>query len=353
MGVVRVSIIGGSGYVGGELLRILSAHPAMDVVSVTSRRFAGKPVHYAHPNLRSVYGGLRFLGGDPVKAVQDSDVVFVALPHGKSVDLVPALLEIGLRVVDLGADFRLKDPEAYRKWYGFIHPYPDLLKKAVYGLPEIHRDELKGAQLIASPGCNATAAILASAPMLREGLVSNNVILVDVKVSSSEAGREVRPSTHHPEREGSMRPYSPSGHRHSAEVVQELRLVGGREVRVSLTPHAVGGVRGVLATVYGFTSHEVSERRLLQAYVRMYGRERFIRIVHRAVGIPSPDPKYVLGSNYVDIGFAAEADVGVVKGFAAIDNLVRGAAGQAVQAVNIALGLREDAGLEYIPPHPI
>ncbi len=338
---------------GGELLRILANHPEMEVISVTSRRLAGKPIHYAHPNLRRAYWKLRFSGGDIEKAVGNAELVFIALPHGNAVNVVPRLLDLGLIVVDLSADFRIKDPEAYERWYGFTHPYPDLLGKAVYGLPELHRDELRGAHLIASPGCNATAAILASAPLIREGIVRKNPLIIDVKVSSSEAGKEVKPYTHHPEREGSMRPYSTRGHRHSAEVKQELSALGGRTVEVSLTPHAVGGVRGVLATAYGFVDDELSEREVLQAYVKMYGKERFIRLIHRGVGLPFPDPKYVLGSNYVDVGFSLEEGVGVVKGFSAIDNLVRGAAGEAIQAANIVLGLREDSGLENLPLHPV
>ncbi|KSW12593.1 N-acetyl-gamma-glutamyl-phosphate reductase [Pyrodictium occultum] len=348
----RVAVLGASGYTGGELLRLLALHPEVEVVAATSREYAGKPVHFVHFNLRGWYRGLRFTPFS-VDAVlkSEADVVFSALPHGVGLEYTKTFYESGLTVVDLSADYRLRNPEAYKTWYGFEHPYPDLLEKAVYGLPELHREELRGARLIASPGCNATAAILALAPLAKERLVDLSRIIVDVKVGSSEGGSKPTRGSHHPERENAIRPYEPRGHRHAAEAEQELSRLAGSEVRVSLIPHAVSSIRGALASGHAWLLREVEEQTLLRLYAGFYRDSPFVRLVH---GTPPgyPDPKYVAGSNYADVGFALEKRLGRVTGFAAIDNLVKGAAGQAVQAWNIAAGLPEDTGLRLPPLKP-
>ncbi|BES82220.1 N-acetyl-gamma-glutamyl-phosphate reductase [Pyrodictium abyssi] len=348
----QVAVLGASGYTGGELLRILALHPEAEVVVATSREYAGKPIHFVHFNLRGWYRGLRFTPFS-VDAVlkKEVDVVFSALPHGVGIEYTKTFYESGLTVVDLSADYRLKDPEAYKRWYGFEHPYPDLLEKAVYGLPELHRDELKGARLIASPGCNATAAILALAPLVKEKLIDTSRILVDVKVGSSEGGSKPTRGSHHPERENAIRPYEPRGHRHAAEAEQELSRLAGAQVRVSLVPHAVSAIRGALASGHAWLAREADEKTLLRVYASFYRESPFVRIVY---GTPPgyPDPKYVAGSNYADVGFAVEERLGRVTGFAAIDNLVKGAAGQAVQAWNLAVGLPEDTGLRILPLKP-
>ncbi|MDM7275278.1 MAG: N-acetyl-gamma-glutamyl-phosphate reductase [Thermoprotei archaeon] len=348
---VRVAVIGASGYTGGELLRILALHPHVEVTTATSREHSGKPLHYVHFNLRGFYRGLRFSQLDLDKVSRNSDVVFTSLPHGVSVNYVPKLLEAGLKVVDLSADFRLKNPLDYKTWYGYEHPYPDLLEKAVYGLPELHREELRGAHLIASPGCNATAAIIALAPQVKAGLVDVERIIVDIKAGSSEGGSNPTMGSHHPEREGTMRPYEAEGHRHAAEVVQELSSIAGRHVTVSLIPHSVGAVRGVLASAHSWLLRDAGPEDVMRAYLDFYLKEPFIRIVR---GAPPgyPDPKYVVGSNFADVGFALEARVRRVTGFAAIDNLVKGAAGQAVQAFNIMMGFEETEGLKMPPLKP-
>ena len=349
--MVRVAVVGASGYTGGELLRILTNHEGVEVTVATSREHVGKPIHYVHYNLRGSYRGLRFAAADADLIARDADVAFLSLPHGVSIKYVPKLLEVGVRVVDLSADFRLKDPEAYTAWYGFTHPYPDLLKRAVYGMPEIHRGELRGADLVASPGCNATASILSLLPLAVGGVIDLERVIVDVKVGSSEGGSKPSRSSHHPEREGGVRPYSAGGHRHSAEVEQELSGVTGKPVKVSLTPHAVSSVRGALATGYGWVVRDVSDEDVFKLYLATYRGEPFVRVVHK-VPPHHPNPKYVVGSNYADVGFALEGRVGVVKGFAAIDNLVKGAAGQAVQAFNIAMGFSEVEGLKAPPLKP-
>ncbi|HID41478.1 MAG TPA: N-acetyl-gamma-glutamyl-phosphate reductase, partial [Pyrodictium sp.] len=263
----RVAVLGASGYTGGELLRILALHPEAEVVVATSREYAGKPIHFVHFNLRGWYRGLRF-SPFSVDAIlkKEVDVVFSALPHGAGLGYTKTFYESGITVVDLSADYRLKDPEAYKKWYGFEHPYPDLLEKAVYGLPELHRDELKGAKLIASPGCNATAAILALAPLVKEGFIDTSRVLVDVKVGSSEGGSKPTRGSHHPERENAIRPYEPRGHRHAAEVEQELSRLASAQVRVSLVPHAVSAVRGALASGHAWLARDADEKTLLRVY---------------------------------------------------------------------------------------
>ena len=350
--MVRVAVLGASGYTGGELLRILSLHPEAEIVAATSREYAGKPVYFVHFNLRGWLRGLRFTSFSLDDILRrDPDTVFSALPHGAGLQVTRSLYEHGIQVVDLSADYRLKDPALYETWYGWEHPYPDLLEKAVYGLPELHRDELRGAKLIASPGCNATAAILALAPLVSAGVIDASRIIVDVKVGSSEGGSKPTRGSHHPERENAIRPYEPGGHRHAAEAEQELSRLTNSEVRVSLIPHAVSSIRGALASGHGWAVKQVDRQGLLRLYASFYRGARFVRIVH---GTPPgyPDPKYVVGSNYADVGFAVEERLGRVTGFAAIDNLVRGAAGQAVQAWNISMGWDEGLALDYPPLKP-
>jgi len=351
MNVRKVCIAGGSGYTGGELLRLLALHPQAEVVMATSREYVGKPIHYVHFNLRGVYKNLKFSKLDVSLISKNCDVVFLSLPHGTSVDYVPKLLEVGLTVVDLSADFRLKDPQAYKVWYGYEHPYPDLLKKAVYGLPEIHRDEIRGAKLIAVPGCNATASILSLIPLVKRRVIDTDKIVIDVKVGSSEAGSKPSIGDHHPEREGCVRPYNADGHRHVAEVQQELSTIAGQEVVATMIPHAVSNVRGALASSHAWLSTEVEELDVLKAFVETYKGEPFIRIIYK---IPPnyPDPKYVIGSNYADLGFALEKRVGRITSFCAIDNLMKGAAGQAIQVFNIAVGFNETLGLQITPLKP-
>ncbi|MEM0453792.1 MAG: N-acetyl-gamma-glutamyl-phosphate reductase [Sulfolobales archaeon] len=348
---IRVCIVGGSGYTGGELLRLLSNHPEVEVTYVTSREYAGKPIHHVHYNLRGCYKGLKFVEFDLDGISRASDAVFLSLPHGISLNYVPKLLEIGLKVVDLSADFRLKNPELYEFWYGYKHPYPDLLSKAVYGLPEIHRSELKNANLVASPGCNATAVIISLLPIARSGIADLSRVIADVKAGSSEGGSKPSHGSHHPEREGAIRPYEAEGHRHSAEVEQELLRIVGSEVRVTLVPHAVSSVRGVLTSTHLWLERDVSDLELMKLYVQTYSKEPFVRFV-RTIPPGYPDPKYVVGSNYVDVSYAVERRVRRLTSFAALDNLVKGAAGQAIQSFNLMMGFNEELGLKYVPLKP-
>ena len=351
---MKVAIAGASGYTGGELLRLLALHRKVEVTYVTSREYEGKPIHYAHPHLKGFYKGLRFSRLDLNSILKaDVDAIFMALPHGVGLHITPKLLDSGLIVVDLSADYRLRDPEMYKVWYGFEHPYPDLLSKAVYGLPELHRSELKSARLIAVPGCNATASILASAPLVKHKIVDPSLIVVDVKAGSSEAGAKPTRSSHHPAREGSTRPYSARGHRHQAEVEQELSIISGIEVKVTMISHAVSSVRGALASSHGrLVTDDIDENTVWKAYLDMYSNEKFIRLLHPSAPPATVDVKFVVGSNFVDITFAIDYRSRRISGFAALDNLVKGAAGQAIQAFNISIGIDESEGLNIPPLFP-
>lgn len=347
--MVRVSVIGASGYNGGELLRILVAHPKVEVTYATSKEYVGKPIHYVHPNLKGFYS-LLFSEYNIDKITELSDVAFVSLPHGIAMDIVAELLSVGLTVIDLSADYRLKDPALYKAWYGVEHKHPELLKKAVYGLPELHYEELKGAKLIASPGCNATASIISLAPLAAAGMLKEKAV-VDVKTGSSERGSKPNLGSHHPEREHSIRPYEAEGHRHEAEVEQELELIAKRKITVSIVPHAVSSVRGVLASAHVFAEDSIDSEALLKAITEFYKGKKFIRVVR---GFPPyPDPKYVIGSNFADVGFSIEERVKRLTVFTAIDNLVKGGAGQAVQAFNISMGFDEGLGLMHPPIRPV
>ncbi|MGA9840383.1 MAG: N-acetyl-gamma-glutamyl-phosphate reductase [Thermoplasmata archaeon] len=341
---MKAAIVGGSGYVGGELLRLLLGHPEVEVVQVTSDSMAGRAVTRAHPNLRH----RTELVFEPHSRLGRADVTFVATPHGESMDRMPEMLASGGRVLDLSADHRLRDPGAYPEYYGRTHPHPELLPTAVYGLPELHRDAIRNASLIAVPGCISTAAILALAPLARSGSVDLEHVVVDAKSGSSASGRDPGPAGQHSERSGVMRPYSLAGHRHTAEIEQET------EARVALSCHGVEAVRGVLATVHAYTREPVGEKDLWRMFRGAYGSEPFVRIVHEGDGIHrEPEPKILAGTNYCDLGFSADSHASRIVAVAALDNLGKGAAGAAVQCLNVAARLPETTGLEFPGLHPI
>lgn len=347
---IRASIVGASGYVGGELLRLLLDHPHVDVVQVTSERNAGNFVHFTHPNLRG-RTRLQFVSASDLEAC---DVLFLGLPHGGAMSRMDEFAELAPQIVDLSADFRLRNPTDYDRWYGKPHADPDWLAKFVYGLPELHREELRGARYVSGVGCNATATNLAIWPLLREGLVdASRGIVCEVKVGSSEGGNKSGDATHHPERAGVMRSFAPTGHRHSAEILQAARLAGV-EIEVHLSATAVDNVRGVLATAHLFVKPGVTEKDLWRAYRGVYRDEPFVRIVKERTGIYRyPEPKILAGSNYADVGFELDAASGRVVAIAAIDNLMKGAAGTAVQCLNLMRGWDETTALGFPGLHPI
>jgi LysW-gamma-L-alpha-aminoadipyl-6-phosphate/LysW-L-glutamyl-5-phosphate reductase len=350
--MTAVSVLGGSGYVGGELLRLLFSHPACELQTISSRRYSGEPVYWIHPNLRGLTT-IKFQELDLEAVIAKSDVVFTALPHGKSIEIVPELLHRGLKVIDLTADFRLKVASAYKEYYGFEHSHPDLLEKAAYGLPELHREQIKSSQLVAVPGCMATAAILSLGPIVSSGLVDTNKIVIDAKIGSSGAGASPTIATHHSERSDCVRPYKVTGHRHIAEIEQELGFLGEGKVRVAFTPHAVNMVRGILTTTHTFPLRELSDRDVWKAYRSRFDKEPFIRMVSDRKGLYGlPNPKVTVGTNFCDIGFEIDPHVQRLIIFAALDNLTKGAAGQAVQCYNLLTGLDERSGLNAQGLHP-
>jgi N-acetyl-gamma-glutamyl-phosphate/LysW-gamma-L-alpha-aminoadipyl-6-phosphate reductase len=351
---VRVGIIGAAGFTGGELLRLLLLHPEVEITQATSREYAGEYIFKVHSNLRGVTT-LQFSTLDITKTVEKCDIVFTATPHGTSVKITPKLLEGGLKVVDLSADFRLKNPEDYPQWYGWEHPRPDLLKKAVYGVPELHRQEIKESGFIACPGCMAISTILPAAPLLKAGLVEESHIVADLKIGSSGAGAKPSAASHHASRTGVVRPYKVVDHRHTAEIEQELGLVAGsKDVKVAMSAHAVNIVRGILSTVHLFLKKEVTMQEVWKAYRDMYRDEPFIRLVKDRKGIfRLPDPKVVIGSNYCDVGFELDPRIGRVVALGAIDNLIKGAAGIAVQCMNLMMGFDERTGLLQPPIYPV
>jgi len=353
--MVRVGVLAASGYIGGELLRLLLQHPEVEIVAATARKYAGEYVFRVHPNLRGMTE-LQFSSLDASKLTSSCDIVFAALPHGESVKIVPQLADAGLRIIDLSADFRLSDRREYPSWYGYDHPRPDLLEKFVFSIPEINRDQVKGATLVSSPGCMAITAILALAPLLKEKSlrVDRDHIVVDAKVGSSGAGGKPSLSTHFSERFSVVRPYKPAGHRHSAEIEQVLASISGESVKVSMSAHAVNMVRGILITSHIFTSAPVKPIDIWKAYRSMYMGSYFIRLVRDKQGpFRLPDPKLVVGSNFCDIGFEIEERTGRLVALSATDNLIKGAAGNAIQSMNLMLGFDEKTGIAMAPLHPV
>ncbi len=341
--MLKASIIGASGYVGGELLRLLLGHPHIEVAQVTSQRLAGQFVHSTHANLRGSTK-LKFVA---LEDVVPCDVLFLALPHGSAAKRIEEFAGLAEYIVDCSADFRLRDPAAYEQWYGEPHPNPAWLEKFVYGLPELYRDEIRTTKYVSGVGCNATASNLALLPLARAGLIERAVI--EVKVGSSEGGNKFSLASHHPERVHAVRSFAPTGHRHQAEIFQAL---GDIELHFSAT--SVELVRGVLCTAHVFVNKSVTEKDLWKLYRGTYGSERFVRIVKDKRGVYRyPEPKILAGTNYADVGFAVDDRTGRVVAISAIDNLMKGAAGSAIQSMNLMLGFEEDASLGFVGLHPI
>lgn len=340
---MNVGIVGGSGYTGGELIRLLLKHPEVEISTVTSESYEGKPVKRVHPNLRGVTD-LRFSGRDGLGSY---DLLFSALPHGVSMERMPEFMDHAPRIIDLSGDFRLRDPGDYRIWYEVEHPHPELLREAVYGVPELHREEIRNGRIVTGAGCLATSAILALYPLAKENLIDGTVV-VDSKVGSSATGAQSSPSTHHPERAGVVRSYKPTMHRHTAEMEQELGI------STAFSPHAVDMVRGILSTCHVFLNEPKDEKDIWNVYRAAYTSEPFVRIVKEKTGVYRyPEPKLLIGSNYCDVGFEREERNNRLVVMSAIDNLMKGAAGQAVQCMNVMFGFEETLGLETIGLHPI
>ena len=341
--MIQAGIAGGSGYTGGELLRLLHFHPQVEVTQITSRAQAGRYVHSLHPNLRQV-SSLKFIHPD---ALQASDLLFLALPHQTVARNIETYAALAPRLIDLSSDFRLDSAAAYQRWYGEAHPAPQWLDRFVYGLPEHNRERIIGAPYVSGVGCNATAVNLALRPLVQAGLLER--AMVEIKVGSSEAGSQANASSHHPIRSGAVRTYKATRHRHTAEV----QMILGAETRIDFAVTAIEMIRGVHLLAHCYLNAPQVERNIWKLYRQAYRAEPFVRLVSGRVGLHRlPEPRVVAGTNYCDIGFELDEDGRHLVIIAALDNLGKGAAGSAVQCMNLMFGFDERAGLEFPGIYP-
>ena len=348
---IKIAVIGGSGYAGGELLRLLAQHPFAKVTIVTGDKAVGFPVSSRFPNLET-FCSLKFEPMDLPRITKLADLVFMALPHTKSIGPVAHCVKSKKRIIDLSADHRLRDQDIYKQWYGVTHSSPRLLQRFVYGLPELHRSKITRTQLVAVPGCYPTAAILQLAPLLAEGIIKEDTIVIDAKSGVSGAGRSPAPGYHFPEAHDSITAYKIGQHRHTPEIEQELNAVflkahprsekKNHPMKVIFTPHLIPMNRGILSTAYAKMSKPMSTKALQELYRKFYRDERFVRIREESTHV---SPNQVRGSNFCDIGVVADPRTGNIITVAALDNLVKGAAGQAIQSMNLMMGYPEDTGL--------
>lgn len=344
--MIKVSIIGATGYAGEDLLRLLLNHKDITLAVLTSESYAGQEISQVYPHLKGhVDIVLDKMNVDAI--IEKSDVIFVALPHGHAMNVVPALLAAGKKVVDFGADYRLTDTAIFEEWYKHVHVSPET--KAVYGLPELNRAHIIGARLVANPGCYTTATILAISPLLRAGLVDHRSIIVDAKSGISGAGRGLGLGFHYPEATENVRAYNIGGHRHTPEIEQELSAAAGEPVTISFTPHLMPMSRGILSTCYMQLNDGVTMDEVTAAFNKAYADEFFVRLLGAG---QYPATKNVRGTNHCDIGWHIDPRTNRVIVVSAIDNLVKGAAGQALQNMNIICGLPETTGLKFPALYP-
>ncbi len=338
--MIRFALLGASGFVGGELLRLCAAHPSLRAAHLFADTHAGRPLAAVHPHLTLAYAGLSLARFEPSK-LDDVDLVFAALPHGHSQTIAPAMLERGIPFVDLGADFRLQDPAAYELWYGEPHQAPSLLKSFVYGIPELNREAIRASRAVAAAGCYPTAAILALKPLVDAGLIEAGTIIVDAVSGVSGAGRAAKEGTAFNTVAESFGAYGLIGHRHTAEMQAAL----GADIL--FTPHLAPMNRGILATCYGVAARTIGEQEPLELLRNAYAQEPFVHVTE-----DSPATKWTLGSNAVQLTARYDPRTGRVLAIAALDNLVKGAAGQMIQCANLMLGLDETAGLPVCGVYP-
>lgn len=347
--MLSVSIVGASGYTGGEALRLLLSHPQVNVNQVTSESNAGKFVYSVHPNLRK-RTDLKFIASADLKK---SDLLFLCLPHGMAMTRISEFLGLTDRLIDLSADFRLRNAADYPVWYGHEHSNPSYLQQAVYGIPELHREAIQNASLVTGAGCLATTTILGLYPLLKSGIADPGHIYIEGKVGSSAAGNKSSLASHHPERSGAMRSFQPTGHRHTAEIRQELTF-NGDTPGVHFSATATDAVRGILSTAHVRLRDSIEEKELWKIYRSAYRDEPFIRIVKEKSGIYRyPEPKLLIGSNYCDVGFELDPHENRLVVLSALDNLMKGAAGNGVQAMNVMYHWEERTGLDFAGLHPI
>jgi N-acetyl-gamma-glutamyl-phosphate reductase len=346
--MLNVAIVGASGYTGLELIRILQCHPEAAVTCLTSEQSAGRKISDIFPTLRDRCG-LTLENLEPVRVAEKADLIFTALPHKAAMEVVPTFLKLGKRVIDLSADYRLSDPEVYGAWYE-PHLNPANLKKAVYGLPEVRRAKIKGARLVANPGCYPTSIILGLAPLLKKGLINTGDLIADSASGVTGAGRSAKVDSLYCEVNEGFRAYGVGGvHRHIPEIEQELSLLAGEPLVITFTPHLVPMDRGILSTVYATPRTATTTEKLVQLYQDFYRGEPFVRVLPQGT---LPNTAFVRGSNFCDIAPLVDQRSGRVIIVSAIDNLVKGASGQAVQNMNIVCGFPETMGLEGVALFP-
>lgn len=346
--MIKVGIIGATGYTGVELVRILSAHPEAEIVGMSSHSHAGEAFHHIYPDKTSIMEEL-LESQNPKEMFGKADVVFVALPHGHAVTVAREGLLQGKPMIDLGADFRFKEKEVYEKWYKVEHTGQDILGKARYCLPEINRKEIPGTKLVGNPGCYPTSAILGLSPLLRLGWIDPKSIIIDSKSGTSGSGRKLALGSHFCEVNDSIKAYGIATHRHTPEIEEQLSKVAKQEVMVNFTPHLVPMTRGILSTMVANLTQDVSQETLREAYLESYQKEPFVQLLQEGV---FPNTKWVYGSNQCHIQIQKDDRTGRVIVVSAIDNLVKGASGQAVQNMNLLFGLEETMGLTMAPMFP-
>ncbi|NLL07244.1 MAG: N-acetyl-gamma-glutamyl-phosphate reductase [Clostridiaceae bacterium] len=339
--MINVGIIGATGYVGIEIVRLLQNHPEINITSVISQSFVGKKISDVYPNLRNVFD-MECEGLDIDRISEKADIFITALPHGVSKEVIPKLVEKNKRIIDHSGDFRYKCVEVYEKWYNAKHGMPELLDISVYGLPELHREAIKTAKIVGNPGCYPTCSILGIAPLISNNLIDKKNIIIDAASGVSGAGRNTELPYSFCECTENFKAYKVSNHRHTSEIEQELSLLAGEQIFVSFTPHLAPMKRGMLSTIYANLSCEKSASELIELYKEFYKGEYFVRILEEG---NLPETKHVAGSNYIDIGIVVDKRLNRVIILSAVDNLGKGAAGQAVQDLNIMCDLPEHTGL--------
>ena len=346
--MIKVGIIGATGYAGGELVRILMGHKEAEIVWYGSRSYIDQNYADVYRNMFQIVDAKCM--DDNIEALADQvDVIFTATPQGFLASVINENILGKTKIVDLSADFRIKDVKVYEKWYGIEHKSPQFIEEAVYGLCEVNRDKVKGARLIANPGCYTTCSILTAYPLAKEGIIDMRTLIVDAKSGTSGAGRGAKVPNLFCEVNENMKAYGVASHRHTPEIEEQLGYASGENVTISFTPHLVPMNRGILATEYATLKKDVTGEEVKAIYDKYYADEKFVRVLGEGV---CPETKWVEGSNYVDIGFKLDPRTNRIVMMGAIDNLVKGAAGQAVQNMNLLFGLPESEGLELVPMFP-
>lgn len=346
--MIKVGIIGATGYAGGELARILMGHKDAEIVWYGSRSYIDKKYADVYQNMFQIVDA-KCLDDNMEELAKKADVIFTATPQGFCASVISEAILADTKIVDLSADFRIKDVATYEKWYGIQHKSPQFIEEAVYGLCEINREDVKGARLVANPGCYTTCSILTAYPLAKEGLIDMNTLIIDAKSGTSGAGRGAKAGNLYCEVNENIKAYGVASHRHTPEIEEQLGYAAKEDVRISFTPHLVPMNRGILATEYATLTKQATYEEIKAVYDKYYKEEKFIRVLEEGV---CPETKWVEGSNYVDINFKIDPRTNRIIMMGAIDNLVKGAAGQAVQNMNLMFGLDECEGLDLVPMFP-